>query len=149
MTRLLVATGDGVVRIDRGDANWQASVTLAGHGAQCLAVDPRRPPTVFAGCRGAGVWRSRDGGAHFEDTGLPAADVFSVAVSPVDGAVYAGCEPSMLYRSEDSGDSWIELEALRDIPSAPTWSFPPRPWTSHVRWIAPSPHDAGRLLLGI
>ena len=37
----------------------------------------------------------------------------------------------------------------REIPSAPTWSFPPRPWTSHVRWIAPSPDDADLLLVGI
>jgi len=55
----------------------------------------------------------------------------------------------MLFRSADGGQSWVELAALRDIPSAPTWSFPPRPWTSHVRWIAPSPHDAGLLLVGI
>ena len=34
-------------------------------------------------------------------------------------------------------------------PRRRTWSFPPRPWTSHVRWIAPSPHDAARLLVGI
>src|SRR6267142_2847710 len=39
--------------------------------------------------------------------------------------------------------------ARLDLPSRPSWSFPPRPWTSHVRWIAPSPHDADLLLLGI
>ena len=72
-----------------------------------------------------------------------------MAVSPTNGAVYAGCEPSMLFRSDDGGATWRELESLRSIPSAPTWSFPPRPWTSHVRWIAPSPHDAGLLLVGI
>ena len=149
MTRLLVATGDDVVRIERDGAAWKASTCLDGRGAQCLAVDPRRPESAFAGCRGAGVWRTVDGGLSWEDARLPAADVFSVAVSPVDGAVYAGCEPSMLYRSGDGADSWVELETLRDIPSAPTWSFPPRPWTSHVRWIAPSPHDAERLLVGI
>jgi photosystem II stability/assembly factor-like uncharacterized protein len=55
----------------------------------------------------------------------------------------------MLFRSADGGRTWAELEALRAIPSAPTWSFPPRPWTSHVRWIAPSPHDASLLLVGI
>jgi photosystem II stability/assembly factor-like uncharacterized protein len=55
----------------------------------------------------------------------------------------------MLFVSRDRGGSWRELESLREIPSAPTWSFPPRPWTSHVRWIAPSPHDAGLLLVGI
>src|SRR5919197_517626 len=55
----------------------------------------------------------------------------------------------MLFRSRDSGETWVELEALRRLPSAPTWSFPPRPWTSHVRWVAPCPHDPGLLLVGI
>jgi BNR/Asp-box repeat len=83
--------------------------------------------------------------------GRPAAEqgVFSLAVSAADGAVYAGCEPSRLFRSDDGGDSWRALDALLDLPSRPTWSFPPRPWTSHVRWIAPSPHDANLLLVGI
>jgi photosystem II stability/assembly factor-like uncharacterized protein len=72
-----------------------------------------------------------------------------VAVSRADGAVYAGTEPSALYRSDDAGETWRELPGLLELPSRPTWSFPPRPWTSHVRWIAPSPHDAGLVLAGI
>ena len=75
--------------------------------------------------------------------------MFSVAVSAADGAVYAGTEPSRLFRSRDGGESWEELEALQEIPSRPDWSFPPRPWTSHVRWIAPSPHDPELVLVGI
>ncbi len=63
--------------------------------------------------------------------------------------MYAGTEPSALYRSDDGGRTWRELSALLDLPSRPTWSFPPRPWTSHVRWIAPSPHDADLILVGI
>ena len=118
-------------------------------GAQCLARDPHRPGALFAGRRGAGLWKSDDGGETWEDMHLPEADVFSAAVSAADGTVYAGCEPSMLFRSSDGGRTWQELEALRRLPSAPTWSFPPRPWTSHVRWIAPSPHDASVLLVGI
>ncbi|MGH2995047.1 MAG: WD40/YVTN/BNR-like repeat-containing protein, partial [Gaiellaceae bacterium] len=102
-----------------------------------------------AGSRGQGVFRSADGGTTWDHLDFPQPDVFSLAVSAADGAVYAGCEPSMLFRSRDEGESWEELEALRSIPSAPTWSFPPRPWTSHVRWIAPSPHDAALLLAGI
>jgi photosystem II stability/assembly factor-like uncharacterized protein len=70
-------------------------------------------------------------------------------VSAADGAVYAGTEPSALFRSDDSGATWRELNALLDLPSRPTWSFPPRPWTSHVRWIAPSPHEPDLLLVGI
>ncbi len=54
-----------------------------------------------------------------------------------------------LYRSDDRGKSWRGLDGLLELPSRPTWSFPPRPWTSHVRWIAPSPHDADVVLAGI
>jgi photosystem II stability/assembly factor-like uncharacterized protein len=149
MTVLLAATSDGVVRITESADAWSVEPVLDGGRGQCLCVDPGDPRRVFVGSHGRGVWRSADAGASFEDAGLPQNDVFSVAVSPVDGAVYAGCEPSVLFRSRDGGASWEELSSMRDIPSAPTWSFPPRPWTSHVRWIAPSPHDADRLLVGI
>src|SRR6266508_3854758 len=115
-------------------------------GARCVAVDPTDRDLVYAG-GAAGVSSSRDGGMTWEGSKLEA-DVFSVAVA-VDGTVYAGSEPSALFTRSDQGRTWRELEALRSIPSAPTWSFPPRPWTSHVRWIAPSPHDAGLLLAGI
>jgi hypothetical protein len=112
-------------------------------------VDPRDPDTVYAGLREQGVRRTNDGGRNWVDCALPEPGVFSLAVSAVDGAVYAGTEPSRLFRSDDRGESWRELRSLLDLPSRPTWSFPPRPWTSHVRWIAPSPHDADLILVGI
>jgi hypothetical protein len=62
--------------------------------------------------------------------------------------LYAGTEPSHLFVSRNGGP-WTELGALQDIPSREHWSFPPRPWTHHVRWIAPDPHAAERLLVGI
>jgi photosystem II stability/assembly factor-like uncharacterized protein len=95
------------------------------------------------------VRRSVDGGRSWIESELPEPGVFSLAVSPADGTVYAGTEPSRLFRSRDRGESWNELDALLELPSRPSWSFPPRPWTSHVRWIAPSPHDAELLLVGI
>ena len=138
-----------VARLDESGGGWTVELSLEGSGAQCIALDPRDPETLYAGLRGGGVKRTTDGAGTWADCGLPADDVFSVAVSPVDGAVYAGTEPSALYRSDDGGGTWRELTALLDLPSRPTWSFPPRPWTSHVRWIAPSPHDAGLILAGI
>src|SRR5216683_2461016 len=63
--------------------------------------------------------------------------------------VYAGTEPSNLYRSEDGGLSWQPLPALRELPSASSWSFPPRPWTHHVRTIALHPTDPESLAVGI
>ena len=147
VARLYVATGDSVARLAEADG-WAVELSLVGSGAQCLAVDPTNRDVVYAGLREGGVRRSSDGGATWSDCALSVPAVFSLAVAP-DGAVYAGTEPSALYRSADGGASWRELSSLLDLPSQPTWSFPPRPWTSHVRWIAPSPHDPELLLVGI
>src|SRR5437763_12088433 len=149
MTRLYAATGDGIARLDEAGDEWAVELFLAGSGAQCLAVDPHDADTVYAGLRESGVRRTSDGGRSWVDCALPEPGVFSLAVSGADGAVYAGTEPSRLFRGDDRGASWRGLEALLELPSRPSWSFPPRPWTSHVRWIAPSPHDAKLLLVGI
>ena len=149
MARLFAATGDAIVRLEETDGAWVGTRTLDGSGAQCLAVDPHTADTVFAGLREGGVRRSQDGGATWVDCALPEPGVFSLAVSAADGTVYAGTEPSRLFASRDRGGTWEALDALLELPSCPTWSFPPRPWTSHVRWIAPSPHDGRLLLVGI
>jgi len=153
MTTLFVATGDSFARITQQGEDWNVEISLEGSGVQCLALDPHHEGTVYAGSSGEGVWKCQTSllatRMKWSNMRLPQGYVFSLAVSAADGAVYAGCEPSMLFRSRDGGAEWDELEYLRDIPSAPTWSFPPRPWTSHVRTIAPSPHDANLLLVGI
>ena len=149
MTELFATTGESIAHIVQQGDIWNAELLLKDSRAQCLALDRRHAGTLYVGTHGKGVWKSSDNGQTWQDIELPQEDVFSIAVGPIDGAVYAGCEPSMLFRSEDGGQSWQELSALRSIPSAPTWSFPPRPWTSHVRWIAPNPHDAALLIVGI
>jgi photosystem II stability/assembly factor-like uncharacterized protein len=149
MARLYAATGDGIARLDEAGGKWTSELFLTGSGAQCLAVDPRDPDTLYAGLSARGLSRTQDGGRSWVDCALLERSVFSLAVSAADGAVYAGTEPSRLFRSVDRGETWRELEGLLELPSRPTWSFPPRPWTSHVRWIAPSPHDADLLLVGI
>jgi photosystem II stability/assembly factor-like uncharacterized protein len=65
------------------------------------------------------------------------------------GVVYAGTEPSAVFRSDDGGDSWVDLAGLRALPSADTWSFPPRPDTHHVRWIEADVSDADRVFVAI
>ena len=107
--------------------------------------------------RGSGVRRAPRGRRPAErrrrrDVGrLPLARAGRVLprCEPRRPAGLAGTEPSRLFASNDAGTTWEALDALLDLPSRPTWSFPPRPWTSHVRWIAPSPHDPELLLAGI
>jgi photosystem II stability/assembly factor-like uncharacterized protein len=106
MTELFATTGDSVVHITQQGDTWNAKLTLGNSGAQCLALDPHHPGTLYAGTYGKGVWKSKDGGQAWQDMKLPQKDVFSIAVSPADGTVYAGCEPSMLFHSTDGGQSW-------------------------------------------
>jgi photosystem II stability/assembly factor-like uncharacterized protein len=105
---------------------------------------------VYIGTSDEGLFKSSDGGGSWERlSGVAYPRITSVAVSPIDGALYAGTEPSSLFVSRDGGESWLELERLKKLPSASTWSFPPRPWTSHVRSIALSFEDPDLIVAGI
>jgi hypothetical protein len=112
MARLYAATGDAIARLDEGEI-WTVELSLSGCGAQCLAVDPADPETVYAGLREGGVRRSVDGGRTWVDCRLSEPGVFSLAVSAANGAVYAGTEPSRLFRSDDQGNSWAVLRVFR------------------------------------
>jgi hypothetical protein len=145
MSVFVCTRDDRLVRLRRDGDSWTAEPALDGVSVRCVAALGSR---VLVGTLGGGLRMSIDQGATWEQVDLPEPDVFSVAISPADGALYAGTEPSRLFVSR-AGGAWSELEALQDIPSRSRWSFPPRPWTHHVSWIAPDPHDAERLLVGI
>jgi photosystem II stability/assembly factor-like uncharacterized protein len=165
--RLYAATGDTLARLDSVDAiSVQTTIVLGNehqprdggivNGVMCVAVDPHDPRRIFAGTFDRGIYRSRDGGDAWESVGSGMADarVLSIAISPcdrVDGqsVVYAGTEPSMLFRSQDDGDTWQPSPALTELPSVPTWSFPPRPYTHHVRWIGLHPANSAIIYVGI
>ncbi|MBI2941502.1 MAG: glycosyl hydrolase [Chloroflexi bacterium] len=156
VTTIYIATGDALAVVGRQDGAWRADLRLVGLPTQCVASDPLRPERVYCGTFGRGLWRSGDAGTTWQPVGdgISYGEVMSVAVSRLEhvgeyGVVWAGTEPSALFRSEDGGRTWQERPSLRALPSAPTWSFPPRPWTSHVRTIAPDPLVAQRLFVGI
>jgi photosystem II stability/assembly factor-like uncharacterized protein len=157
--RIVVATREDVLLVD--PANGDVARSDAEGRPTCLAVDPSRPDRVWCGTE-AGVLRSDDGGATWRAAGLESEEITAVAASSTkrgaDGAVvYAGTEPSAVWRSagEDSAGSggtsprWELAEGLLDLPSSSTWSFPPRPDTHHVRWIACDPERPGRLYVAI
>ena len=145
MHAFVCSRDDVVTRIDWDAGSTEAQPVLEGVPVRCVAANGSH---VIVGTQGAGVFLSDDGGRRWERMQLSEPDVLSVAISSADGAVYAGTEPSRLFVLRDGRD-WTELEALQDIPSREHWSFPPRPWTHHVRWIAPDPHRAERMLVAI
>ncbi len=147
---------NGLLVANWRESGWRAEWRLAGSSPQCVAADPLRPEIVYCGTSDRGLWRSADEGSSWElvGEGIIRGMVMAVAVSRSErvgehGAVYAGTEPSALYRSEDGGETWRELSGMRELSSASEWSFPPRPWTSHVRAIALDPNTAGRVYVAI
>jgi photosystem II stability/assembly factor-like uncharacterized protein len=145
--RLFVATVDGVVRIERRtpDVAWSVtSQSLGGKHASSLLIE-ESSGKLFAGAHGAeGVWVSDDGaGAAWRSisSGIEHRNIYSLASRRRDDKVtiFAGAEPAALYRSDDLGESWQDLAALRAVPDTGKWNFPPPPHIAHVKSITIHP----------
>ena len=86
-----------------------------------IAIDPTDPDIIFAGTRPAALFRSKDGGAHWQKLPVEIADecpnvgvprVTALTVDPSDHRiVWAGLEVDGVRRSTDGGDSWTRIAA--------------------------------------
>jgi photosystem II stability/assembly factor-like uncharacterized protein len=156
MPKLIVAMENQVLTLeDNGGTPQLGSPKLQDTFPQCVAQDPFEPERLYAATLGAGLWLTEDAGETWHRVGektLPA-EVTSVTVDSKEdedmGVVYAGTEPSSLYRSSDGGKTWNEPAKLTELPSSGTWSFPPKPDTHHVRYIAVDPTKHGLIYLAI
>jgi photosystem II stability/assembly factor-like uncharacterized protein len=119
----------GVFRSRDGGRHWECVLYRNDQtGAVDLALDPlrpnvlyaslweayRRPWTLSSGGPGSGLFRSLDGGDHWEElsgrSGLPPGPFgrIGVALAPGTRRVWALIEAAQggLYRSDDGGDHW-------------------------------------------
>lgn len=156
MPTLYFAARNAVFEIKKAGEQWSMKEKPSPNVFLCLAADPTRAGRLYAGTFNDGLWISDDSGASWEPagSGIYHKRILSVAVSPTEvkngyRVVWAGTEPSGLFRSEDGGQTWTDCPGLLDLPSRPSWSFPPRPYTHHVRWIEPDLHDEDRIFVGI
>ncbi|HEY7065229.1 MAG TPA: sialidase family protein [Chloroflexota bacterium] len=158
--QLLVGTVEGIAVLERPapGAPWAvARHTLAGQHVSALLWEPRGGG-LFAGVHGSphgasGLYRSRDGGHTWErlTRGLACDYVYSLTAAERDGrtVLYAGMQPVHLYESEDDGDTWRELPALRAMPGHEQWRFPAPPHDAHVKNVAADPHDPRTLYVSV
>src|SRR6266566_3420769 len=128
MVGIVVVTRAALL-IARRASTWTVEEHLGGRSPECVAVDTRDPTRVYCGTAGAGLFRSRDTGRNWEPVGpgIEHGAITAVAVGHAEqadgfGIVYAGTEPSAVFRSDNGGDSWVDLAGLRALPSANTWS---------------------------
>jgi len=155
MVTLVVVTPAALL-IARPGSRWTVEEHLSGLSPDCVAVDPQDPSRAYCGTGRRGLFRSRDSGRNWEPVGpgIEHKTITAVAVSRAErpdgfGVVYAGTEPSGIFRSATAGNDWVDLAGLHQLPSASSWSFPPRPETHHVRWIEADVNDANRLFVAI
>ena len=147
-TKLLIAMEDSVLMVECSNTGWKKVYkSLKGTHPQCIAFEPNNPNRAYCGTFGGGLWKTDDSGGGWDKIGkeiLSSKDVMSVSVSHLEregsygfNTVYVGTEPTAIYRSNDGGESWEKMSSINNLKSSTSWSFPPRPWTSHVRWIEP------------
>jgi photosystem II stability/assembly factor-like uncharacterized protein len=157
-TKIFVAMQDSFLILESSEANWKTHESLKGTHPQCIAFDPSKPNRAYCGTSGNGLWKTDTGGETWDNIGKEAIsgkDVMSVSVSHLErgsngfNSVYVGTEPTAFYRSDNGGESWEKMSSLNNLKSSTSWSFPPRPWTSHVRWIEPDKTKSGHVYVAI
>jgi photosystem II stability/assembly factor-like uncharacterized protein len=146
---ILVATDREVVVIDVERGTSVSAQGISGRPT-CLAADALVPGRAWCGTHREGAFRTDDGGRSWRSVGLAGRLIMAITASPVErDVVWVGTEPSEVWRSRDAGATWEPTSRLETLPSSSEWSFPPRPDTHHVRWIACHPLEPERLWVAI
>ena len=149
MTTLYLATERGVSVIRGEGEQWEGATSLGQSKVECVLADPCDRNVAYCGTLGEGLFKTTDGGASWTAcTCLPESKITALAADTA-GHIYAGTEPSTVVRSADHGATWEALAALSGLPGSERWSFPPRPFTHHVKAILPDPMHPGELHVAV
>jgi photosystem II stability/assembly factor-like uncharacterized protein len=158
MTTLIAGMQNSVLVLESSKSGWKICENLKGSHPQSVAFDYLNPNRAYCGTFGDGLWKTDDNGKTWDSIGkneISLSNITSVSVSPPKvgnngfSKVYIGAEPSILYASNDGGESWKKMGDLNKLGSSKSWSFPPRPWTHHVRWIEPDVNNSDFVFVAI
>jgi len=146
---ICVGTVDGLAFLRRESEQWNV-VRHALRGCSISAVTQAPDGALYAASHGVGVARSIDAGITWQwvNKGIDHLDLWSARAGKLQNCdvVCVGSLPAHLYISEDSGESWRELTALREVKSIGAWCFPPPPHAGHIKDIT---FDGNNLMVGV
>jgi photosystem II stability/assembly factor-like uncharacterized protein len=160
-TRLMIAMPNSLLTFESSKEGWKKKTHQFSEGThpQCIAFDAGNSNRAYCGTFGDGLWKTDDGEQSWNSvgkTGISSKDVMSVSVSSLEresnggfNTVYVGTEPTVVYRSNDGGETWQKMSSINNLKSSSSWSFPPRPWTHHVRWIESDVNKPGYVYVAI
>jgi len=148
--RLYAGTHEGLYILRPDGEEWtEVSRHFEDGIIDSMAGGLQRPENVFVGIAHKGIYRTEDAGQHW--TQSLEGDVRALAVDPLnESVVYAGMEPTQLFRSEDGGATWHEVTGLMGMPQEVQdnwWS--PVSGVGHVRNIFIQPDDSNTIYLAL
>ena len=135
---IILATTDGVWELNDGQ-NRQLGLSgkyvshVATHEGTVLATVPFDGAYVINDDGEALVWEG---------------DARACAIG-TNNTYYVGTEPAMIYRSHDSGKTWLRSDKIDELPTRSDWEFPLVPHQPHVRSIDFIPGEPDSILVGI
>ena len=108
---IYLATDQGVYFSDNGAESWEEinkGLELKDVVSLAISLDGS---TLFAGTRGAGVWKTTTTNINWEKTSGPNTRprLCWIKFDPTNSnVIYIGLNPTGIYKSMDSGKTWIE-----------------------------------------
>jgi photosystem II stability/assembly factor-like uncharacterized protein len=165
----------GLFRSEDRGATWKIDEALWFHpsrkvwmgggsdnpGIHSIAVHAREPKTVVAAVSCGGIWRSRDGGASWENTAkgmratfMPPERQLDPDIQDVHYLVQCAMHPSTwwaqhhcgIYRSTDDMTSWHEIPTAG--PSTFGFAVVVDPFDADTAWFIPAESDQRRVPVG-
>ena len=113
--KILAGTSRGIFGVDADGARC----VLECRGVRELI---RAGDRLFAGT-GAGLYTSDDNGESWSLGGLEDFSVWQIRPAG-ESVLYAGTQPAGLFRSDDEGLTWREVESFSGAPEAADWCIP-------------------------
>ncbi|RMD96265.1 MAG: exo-alpha-sialidase, partial [Calditrichaeota bacterium] len=163
---LLAGTHKGafILQSDRDRKKWEMKGPFfRGTDIHHFVVDIRQNPTFYACVNnpwwGCSLQMSQDFGETWQEPQVPpgfAEDsqhslkrIWQITIAEPNqpGVLYAGVDPAALFKSEDGGQSWREIESLTTHATRDRWA--PGAGGMMVHSIVLHPDDANKIKVGI
>jgi hypothetical protein len=156
MTTLLASLENLFLVLESTKDGWRVQEHPKQQNSSSV-FDPQSLERAYCGTFDNGLWKTDNNGQTWEKTSLNVSNskITSISVSPTEkgkggfNRIFVGMEPSTIYSSTDGGETWNKIDDFNKLPSASTWSFPPRPATHHVRWIEPDVNNKKYVFVAI